>query len=101
MKTVPVILPNRVPITCPSPQGELKLAATNIVFGKYKDDQGKEHSGWTAALSMMVGEDRETYKAVKVFAGKSVLYGKFAVDVQRFDSSRLGMVVLAEVALPE
>ncbi len=101
MKIIPVILPNGVPMTCPSELGVLKLAATNVMFGKFKDDQGKEQRGWTAALSMMIGEDRETMKAFKVFTGKSVQFGKFAVNVLRIESSRFGMVVLAEVALPE
>ncbi len=101
MKTDTVILPDGMAISYPGKEGILRMAATNIVFGKYKDDQGKENGGWTAALSMMLGEDRETYKAVKVFAGKFVQYGKFAVNVQRFESGRLGMAILAEVALTE
>jgi hypothetical protein len=86
---------------CPSELGVLKLSATNIGFGKYKDDQGKEQHGWTAALSMMIGDDRETIKAFKAHAGKSVRFGKFAVNVLRIDSSRFGMVVLAEVTPAE
>jgi hypothetical protein len=101
MKTNAVMLPNTVPITYPSKEGILRLAATNIVFGKYKDDQGKECSGWTAALSMMIGEDRETYKAFKVYAGKSVQFDQFAVNVLRIVSSPFGMLVQAEVASAE
>jgi hypothetical protein len=101
MKTTTVILPDRVPITCPRKDVILKLAATNIVFGKYKDDQGKEHSGWTAALSMMLGEHRETYKAFKVHAGKSVQFGRFDVNVHLIESSPFGMLVKAEVASAE
>jgi hypothetical protein len=97
MKTNTVVLPNTVPITVPSKKGIMRLAATNIVFGKYKDDQGKECSGWTAALSMMIGEDRETYKAFKVYAGKSVQSGQFAVNVIRIVGSPFGMLVQAEV----
>ncbi|MBN2085071.1 MAG: hypothetical protein JW748_07575 [Anaerolineales bacterium] len=101
MKTTTVILPDRVPITCPGKAGILRLAATKIVFGKYKDDQGKEHSGWTAALSMMLGEDRQTYKAFKVHGGKSVQFGRFNVNVHRIESSPFGMLVKAEVASAE
>jgi hypothetical protein len=96
-----VILPNGIPMIFPNPNGTLKLAATNIVFAKYKDDQGKECNGWTAALSMMIGEDRGAIKAFKVHAGKSVRFGKFEVVVKRIDSSRFGMVVMAEVATSE
>jgi hypothetical protein len=96
-----VILPNGIPMIFPNPNGALNLAATNIVFGKYKDDQGKECSGWTAALSMMIGEDRETYKAFKVYAGKSVQFDQFAVNVLRIVSSPFGMLVQAEVASAE
>jgi hypothetical protein len=42
MKTIPVILPNGVPMTFPSELGVLKIAATNIMFEKFIDDQGKE-----------------------------------------------------------
>jgi hypothetical protein len=77
------------------------LAATNIVFGKYKNDQGKEQRGWTAALSMMIGEDREKMKAFKVHAGKSVRFDKFTVKVLQIDRSRGGMVVLAMIAAVE
>jgi co-chaperonin GroES (HSP10) len=101
MKTIPIILPNGVPMTLPSELGVLRLAATNVMFGKFKDDQGKEQRGWTAALSMMIGEDRGTMKAFKIHAGKSVRFGKFAVNVQRIDSSRFGMVVLADVTAAE
>jgi hypothetical protein len=101
MKTDAVMLPNKVPITYPTKKGMLRLATTNIVFGKYKDDQGKECNGWTAALSMMIGEDRETYKAFKVYAGKSVQFGQFAVHVLRIVSSPFGMLVQAEVASAE
>jgi hypothetical protein len=75
--------------------------ATNIVFRKYKDGQGKECNGWTAALSMRIGEDRETMKAFKVHAGKSVQLGKFTVNILRIDRSRSGMVVLAEAGTSE
>ena len=101
MKTIPIILPNGVPMTFPSELGVLKLAATNIVFGKFKDDLENEQRGWTAALSMMIGDDRETMKAFKVHPGKSVRIDKFAVNVRRIDSSRFGMVVLAEVSPAE
>jgi len=101
MKTIPVILPNGVPMTFPSELRVLKIAATNIMFEKFIDDQGKEQRGWTAALSMMIGDDRETIKAFKAHAGKSVRFGKFAVNVLRIDSSRFGMVVLAEVTPAE
>jgi hypothetical protein len=50
---------------------------------------------------MMIGDDRETIKAFKAHAGKSVRFGKFAVNVLRIDSSRFGMVVLAEVTPAE
>lgn len=101
VKTTTVILPDGVPITIPGKDGILKLAATNIVFGKFKDDQGTEHSGWTAALSMMLGEDRETYKAFKVHAGKTVPYGRFTVSVNQIESSPFGMLVKAEVGSTE
>jgi hypothetical protein len=101
MKTIPIILPNGVPMTCPSELGILQLAATNITFGKFKDDQGKEQRGWTAALSMMIGDDRKSMKAFKVHGGKSVRFEKFAVNVQRIESSRFGMVVLAEISVGE
>ncbi|MBN2085771.1 MAG: hypothetical protein JW748_11165 [Anaerolineales bacterium] len=101
MKAIPIILPNGVPITFPSELGVLKLAATNIVFGRFKDNQGKEQRGWTAALSMMIGNERESMKAFKVHAGKSVQFDKFAVNVLRIDSSRFGMVVMAEVGSAE
>lgn len=101
MKNITVILPNGVPMTCPSELGILKLAATKITFGKFKDDQGKEQCGWTAAISLMIGEDRKSVKAFKVHAGTSVRFDKFAVNVQRIDSSRFGMVVLAEISAGE
>ena len=101
MATVPIILPNGVHMTCPGNHGVLNLAAANIIFGKYKNDQGNERSGWTAALSMMIGEDRGTIKAFKVHAGKSVQFGAFDVIVKRIDSSRFGMVVMAEVGTSE
>jgi hypothetical protein len=101
MKTIPVILPNGVPMACPSELGVLKLAATNVVFGKFKDDLGNEQRGWTAALSMMIGDDRETMKAFKIHTGKSVQFNKFTVNVRRIDSSRFGMVVMAEVGSAE
>jgi co-chaperonin GroES (HSP10) len=97
MESGPIILPDGVPMVYTSPLGKLKLAATNIVFGKFPDDLGKEQHGWTAALSMMIGDDRETIKAFKVHVGKSVQYDKFTVNVQRIESSRFGMVVMAEV----
>jgi hypothetical protein len=97
MKTIPVILPNGVPMICPSELGLLKLAATNLVFGKYNDDLGNEQRGWTAALSMMIGDDRDSMKAFGIHTGKSVRFNKFTVNVRRIDSSRFGMVVLAEV----
>jgi hypothetical protein len=77
------------------------LAATNIVFGKYKNDQGEEQRGWTAALSMMIGKDPEKTKAFKVHPGKSVQFDKFTVKVLQIDRSRGGMVVLASVAAVE
>ena len=95
MKTVPIILPNGVHMTCPGNHGVLNLAASNIVFGKYKDAQGQERRGWTSVLSMMIGEDRGTIKAFKVHAGKSVRFGAFDVVVKRIDSSRFGLVVMA------
>ena len=98
MNSFSVLLPNGIPVTCPSVQGVLLLAATNIRFGKYKDDQGEEKRGWTAALSMMVGGDHEKKKAFKVHAGKSVQFDKFIVKVLRIDKSRAGMVVLASVS---
>ena len=97
----PVILPDGVPMMFPNPDGLLRLAATNIIFGKYKDDEGKEQRGWTSVLSMMVGDDRKTMKAFKVHSGKSVRFDKFTVNVQRIDSSRFGMVVLAEISTGE
>jgi hypothetical protein len=101
MKTIQVILPNGVPMLFPSELGLLKLAATNLVFGKFKDDLGNEQSGWTAALSIMIGDDRESMKAFKIYTGKSVRFNKFTVNVRRIDSSRFGMVVLAEVGSAE
>jgi co-chaperonin GroES (HSP10) len=101
MKNITVILPNRVTITCPTGDKVLMLAASNIKFGKSKDDQGKEQHGWTAALSMMIGDDRNSLKAFKVHSGKSVRFDKFAVNVQRIESSRFGMVVLAEISAGE
>jgi len=101
MKNVTVILPNKVPMTCSGELGIVKLAATNIMFGKFKDDQGKEQRGWTAALSMMIGDDRNSMKVFKVHAGKSVRFDKFAVNVQRIESSRFGMVVFADVTATE
>jgi hypothetical protein len=100
MEAGPVILPNGIPMMYPSRLGVLKLAATNVVFSAYKDDQGKEQRGWTAALSMMMGEKRETLKAFKIYAGKSVQFDKFTVKVTRIESSRFGMVVMAEVGMP-
>jgi hypothetical protein len=97
VKTVPVRLPNGIVITCPSGQGVLRLLATKILFGKYKSDPGKEESGWTAVLLIMLGDDEKNHKAFKVYAGKSVRFDKFTVNVQRIDSSRFGMVVLADV----
>jgi hypothetical protein len=98
MKAVPVLLPNGVPITCPCQQGNLKLGVTNIAFGKYQDDQGKEQIGWMAALSMVMEDDRETKKAFKVYPGKLVSFGEFHVTVQRIESGRGGMRVLVEIA---
>jgi hypothetical protein len=97
MESGPIILPYGVPMMYKSQHGTLMLAATNIVFGKFPDDLGKEQRGWTAALSMMIGNDRETIKAFKVHAGKSIQFDKFTVNVQRIESSRFGMVVMAEI----
>jgi hypothetical protein len=41
MEKGPVILFGGIPMTSPSVLGILKFTATNIIFGKYKDDQGK------------------------------------------------------------
>ncbi len=101
MNSFPVPLPNGIPVTCPGRNGVMTLAATNIVFGRFTDDQGKEQRGWTAALSMMIGENREKTKAFKVHAGKSVQFDKYTVKVLRIDRSRGGMVVLASVAAEE
>lgn len=101
MEKVPVILPVGIPVTYPSEHGVLKLVATNIIFGKLKDEHGKEKGCWTSALSMMIGEDRETMKAYKVHAGKSVQLGKFTVNILRIDRSRSGMVVMADIVTVE
>jgi hypothetical protein len=101
VKTIPVILPNGLPMTFPSELGVLKLAATNIVFGKFKDELGNEQRGWTAALSMMIGDDRGSMKAFKIHAGKSVRFHKYTVNVRQIESSRFGMVVMAEVGSSE
>ncbi len=101
MKTVPIILPNGIHLTYPSKGGVLNLAASNIVFGKYKDAQGQEQRGWTSALSLMIGDDRKTMKAFKVHAGKSVQLEQFTLNVQRIESSRFGMVVFADITVPE
>ena len=101
MKTVPVILPNEILITCPSGQGVLKLLARKIVFGKYNDGRGREQSGWTAVLLLMLGDDVKNHKAYKVTAGESVRYGKFTVNVERIDSSRFGMAVIGDVAFEQ
>lgn len=98
MEAVRVIIPERIIVNYPSKYGELKLAATNIVFGKYIDDQGKEKRGWTAALSMMLGDNPETGKAFKVNAGKSIRFDQFTVDVLRIDRSRMGMFVFATIS---
>ena len=42
VKAIPIILPSGIHMTYPSKHGVLNLAASNIVFGKYEDVQGKE-----------------------------------------------------------
>ena len=98
MKAIPIILPNGIHMTYPSKHGVLNLAASNIVFSKYKDVQGLEQRGWTSALSMMIGDDRKTMKAFKIYAGQSVQLDKFTLTVSRIESSRFGMVVFADIA---
>jgi hypothetical protein len=98
MTSQSVILPKEFPMIYSSPQGILKLAASNIVFGSYKDDQGKELRGWTAALSMMLGDDRKTFKAFKVYIGKSIQFDTFTIHIQRIESSQFGMIIMAQIS---
>jgi hypothetical protein len=97
MKTIPIMLPNNVPVTCKTEHGFVKIAATNIVFKKFKDERGAEQSGWTAALSLMVGEERQTMKAYKVTVGQRLQYDRFALRVLGIDNVQGGMAVLVEV----
>lgn len=92
-----IILPENVIVTIKSGGGKILLAATNIIFGKIKDENGKEQRGWTAMLTMKGKDKRETQKAFKINAGTKIQFEKIALQILDIDRGRNGMYVDAAI----
>ena len=101
MKATRIMLPENVIVTTRRGGGEILIAATNVLFGQFKDDQGKEQYGWTAALTMKVKDRRETQKAFKVRAGQSIRFEKLKIQILKIETSRNGMYVDVAIGLAE
>ncbi|OGO10482.1 MAG: hypothetical protein A3K46_02715 [Chloroflexi bacterium RBG_13_60_9] len=95
------MLPESGIITTRRGGGEILIAATNILFGRIKDDKGNEQRGWTAALTMRVKNRRESQKAFKVNVGQTVRYEKIIVQILDIDRCRNGMYVDAVIRSAE
>jgi hypothetical protein len=96
-----ILLPENAIVTTRRGGGEILMAATNILFGKFKDDQEKEQYGWTAALTLKVKDRKETQKAFKIRAGQSVRFETIQIRILKIDTCRNGLFVKAEITAAE
>ncbi len=70
--------------------GTLKIAAGTYIFQEYTTEKGEKKQGWTLILWLVIEGRPETYKAIRVYIGQTILFEKYKIHVEKMGKTGRG-----------
>ena len=68
--------------------GTLKIGAGTYNIEDYTTDEGEKKHGWTLILWLVIEGHPETYKAIRVYIGQTILFEKYNIHVVKMGHDR-------------